>query len=381
VKLSLYRVLTLGLLSGLSTQLHAEPEVPPVARNTTLTVKYDLQAIPSTLVIWDRLGGGYNDDNNVWGRNTLVCISNTDTSYGACRAIIPIWWQSGVASDSSISLKFSLKGTNITQDLVVKGIHYNCSRLGACGSTPYPASSALNYNPNLNFDETFFSYTIPTNELAKLKAGVWTATLKQNLMKWNPSALLHVWTANIILTVTNLNNQQIYFPAFPYAAPRVDLNLSNRPGTQNNTMAGGSSSLDMCLYDGSNSSSNRISLIFSDESSSAPGRNPGSFSVYREGADKTKAANRIDYALSVIDPTTGGSVLVKNGAEFVWSDTNQRQIQRQVVLPGVSGVSLCVPAPLRFNTAAFKLADKAAGHYTGKLTIIYTPSTQSNVFQ
>lgn len=374
MKLSLYRVLALGLLGAVSAQCQAKFD-PPVAINTTLTVKYDRQAVPSSLIIWDSLSGGYQLDKNVWGRNTLVCLSTTDTSYGACSVTAPIWWQQGKPSDSNISLKFSLQGTNIAYNLVVTGQHVSIAENGTV-SIVFPASNAFNRG------QTFFSYTIPKNELAKLdRPGVWTATLKQSLHQWDPYIPLYTWTAKIRLEVTDLNNQQIYFPAFPYAAPRVDLNLSNRPGTQNNTMAGGSSSLDMCLYDGSNSSSNRISLIFSDESSSAPGRNPGSFSVYREGADKTQAANRIDYALSVIDPTTGGSVPVKNGAEFVWSDTNQRGIQRQVVLPGVSGVSLCVPAPLRFNTAAFKLADKAAGHYTGKLTIIYTPSTQSNVFQ
>lgn len=193
------------------------------------------------------------------------------------------------------------------------------------------------------------------------------------------TALGTSWTANIVLTVTDLNNQQVYFPAFPYSTPRVDLNLNNRPGTSKNTAASGSASLDMCLYDGSNSSSNRVNMLFSDEGAGATGRTAGLFSVYRSGADKTQAANRIDYQVSVINPTTGAAQAISNGTEISWTGTNRRNIQRQVVLPGVPGASLCVPAPIRLVTPAFNLADKTAGHYTGKLTIIYTPSTQSSV--
>ena len=372
MKLFCYMGLILGALGAGVAPCYAVYEAP-VARNTTLTAKYDRMAVPSSITIWDGLSSGRDDtDGQKWSRNTLVCQSSSDTSFGACNRTQPVWWNSGSPGDANITLKFTRDGASTSVNLTVVGMHM------AVGSScvSYPASSAFNCPAATS---TAFTYTISQSELAKLTTpGVWRATLKQDLWQWT-SPYLYTWTASIVLTVTDLNNQQIYFPTFPYSAPRVDLNLNNRPGTSKNTAASGSASLDMCLYDGSNSSSNRVNMLFSDGEESATGRAAGLFSVYRTGADKTQAANRIDYQVSVINPTTGAAQAISNGTEITWSNTNQRNIQRQVVLPGVPGVSLCVPAPIRLITPAFNLADKAAGHYTGKLTIIYTPSTQSNV--
>lgn len=374
MKLFCYLGLILGALCAGVTPCYAVYEAP-MARNTALTAKYDRMAVPSSLTIWGNLSGGSDDSTaNKWVRNTLVCQSSSDSTFGSCNRTAPVWWQDGLPSDANITLKFTRDGASTSVNLTVVGLHNpvgaTCSQL--------PASSAANCYASTS---TAFTYTISQSELSKLTTpGVWRATLKQDLWQWT-SPYLYTWTASIALTVTDLNNQQVYFPAFPYSTPRVDLNLNNRPGTSKNTAASGSASLDMCLYDGSNSSSNRVNMLFSDEGAGATGRTAGLFSVYRSGADKTQAANRIDYQVSVINPTTGTAQAISNGTEISWTGTNRRNIQRQVVLPGVPGASLCVPAPIRLVTPAFNLADKTAGHYTGKLTIIYTPSTQSNVSQ
>jgi hypothetical protein len=132
----------------------------------------------------------------------------------------------------------------------------------------------------------------------------------------------------------------------------------------------------MCLYDGNDSASNRISLRLQDEGVTAAGRPAGQFSIYRRGGNKSKASDRLDYQVSVINPTTGASQALSNGTEIIWSDTNRRNIQRQVILPGISKPALCVPAPLTLKTPAFSLSDKTAGDYTGTLRIIFTPTTQ-----
>lgn len=372
MRLFCYLTLIMGLIT---TQCYAEYR-PPVSTNSTLKVKYDRQAVPSSLVIWDNLSGGYDStDAQKWARNALVCLSSTDTSNGACRTS-PVWWSSGDASDINVPLKFTLDGTGKTVVLVVTAVHIPCR---GC-TTKYPASNAV-INTQIN-SETLFTYSITQSQLSKLnQPGVWKATLKQNLWQWDPRQYLNSWTANIVLTVTDMNNQQIYFPAFPYSSPKVDLNLSNRPGTGKNSTASGIASLDMCLYDGSNSSSNRVNMTFRDEGASATGRADGLFSVYLNGADKSQASNRLDYQVSVINPTTGASQTISNGSEISWTGTNQRNILRQVVLPGLSNVSLCVPAPIKLTLPVFNLSDKVAGHYTGKLTIIYTPSTQSSIYQ
>lgn len=351
----------------------------PMARNTTLTATYDRMSVPTKLVVWDNLSGGWDDtDGNKWGQNTLVSLSATDATFGA-GATEPKGWNIAPPQDWYVRLKFSLEGTSTSVDLLVRSSHtLTFLSPASCiyGSPEYAASSASSCHGLLE-GTNLFSYYIAQSELAKLTLpGVWTATLKQNLTKWY-KVHLNLWTASIRLTVTDLKSQQIYFPAFPGTAPRVNLNLSNRPGTQNNTTAAGSASLDMCLYDGSNSSSTQINMIFRDEGAAATGRAEGMFSVYREGGDKGQASNRLDYRVSVVNPTTGAVQGISNGTEIVWNNTNKRNIQRQVVLPGVPGVSLCVPAPITLFTPTFKLADKAAGRYTGRLTVVYTPSTQT----
>lgn len=353
---------------------------PPMARNSSMIVKYDRMAVPSSVTIWDGLSGGRDDtDSQKWGRNTLVCKSSSDTTYGACNRTVPVW-APGSPSDANIKLKFTLDGTATSIDLNVVGRHAITKHTPYTWIYDYPASTAVGFNNPQRVVTNLFTYSLSQSELARLTTpGVWKATLKQDLWKWSMLSYLNTWTANITLVVTDLNNQQVYFPAFPHSTPRVDLNLNNRPGTSKNTAASGSVSLDMCLYDGSNSSSNRINMLFRDEGASAPGRDFGRFSVYRTGADKTQAANRIDYQVSVINPTTGATQAINNGTEISWTNTNLRRIERQVVLPGVPGVSLCVPAPMQLITPAFNLADKRAGNYTGKLTIIYTPSTQTNI--
>jgi hypothetical protein len=168
-------------------------------------------------------------------------------------------------------------------------------------------------------------------------------------------------------------NSTIFFPTSSFSTPIINLDFSHRPGSQKNVS--GRASLDMCLYDGNNSSSSRVSLRFQDDGVS--GRPTGQFSLYLEGKDKSKAENRLDYQVSVLNPTTGAQQNVVNGSEIIWDGVNQRNMQRQVILPGIPGVSLCVPAPITLATLPFILADKTAGRYTGTLRIIYTPSTQT----
>lgn len=162
-------------------------------------------------------------------------------------------------------------------------------------------------------------------------------------------------------------NPLIFFPEFPLASPNVDLGLKGGPSGS----MSGIRQVDMCLYDGNDSTSKLISLTLRDEGVSAAGRLPGMFSVYRQGSDKSKVADRLDYELSVLNPTTGATEAVTEGKEFYWGGTNNRGIQRRVALPGVPGLTYCVPAPLTLKTPAFKANGKNAGHYMGVLKVIY----------
>lgn len=352
--------------------------IPPDAQKTNIKVTFDKRGTPARLFIWDNVFGGsstpecsdsYNCDNQDV-INSLICYSESDATHGACPTKL-VWYSTVPANSLKLIFKHE-HNTSVTLNLTSVKITAN-------------PESVPSWRPS--YLQRGFSVYIPSSELNKLnQPGKWHASLDMRVMAWS-TCDTHLttgcdgfkrahWNAEIELEVTDIGRQQIYFPAFSTARPQVSLNLNNRPGAKNTT-ASGTTSLDMCLYDGSNSS-NRVSLLFQDEGASASGRPAGQFSVYRRGADKNQVANRLDYQVSVINPTTGAAQSVSNGSEIIWTNTDRRNIQRQVVLPGVPGVALCVPAPITLTTPAFRLTDKTAGRYTGTLRIIYAPTTQTS---
>lgn len=164
---------------------------------------------------------------------------------------------------------------------------------------------------------------------------------------------------------------QIYFPESPSGSPRVNLMLQkSTPSSMEGTRT-----LSMCLYDGDDASSSRTTLTLMDEGGPAPGRPSGQFSVYRLGGNKTAQTDRVDYQVSIINPTTGAREHVSQGNPIVWNGTAKRAVQQLVSLPGIAGLSHCLPAPLTLHTPAFGIGDKSAGRYSGQLKIIYRPST------
>lgn len=345
-------------------------KVPPADYNATITQSFDRAAVPSVITLWQNQSGGYDTNYYpLWSRNSLVCYSATDASNGACRTT-PVWWQAGDGNDKYIPLLFKLQNGSSTVKLTVTGV----GTIAGCAN--YPADNATLCRSNV--PERLFTFTIPNTELTKIPyPGTWTATLKQKLMQWDPRVQVATWQANITLHVSDNAKSNIYFPAFRSGTAMVNLNLTNRPGMPgNNTTASGNTSLDMCLYDGG-IGSNTIALTFNDEGKSASGRPSGQFSVYLDKGDDTQTSNRLDYVVKVLNPTTGNTDTVTNGSQITWTNTNVRNIQRQVVIPGTPGVSLCVPAPITLITPSFVLSGKTAGHYSGRLSVTYTPTTSS----
>jgi|AGFS01.1.fsa_nt_gi CblD like pilus biogenesis initiator. len=132
----------------------------------------------------------------------------------------------------------------------------------------------------------------------------------------------------------------------------------------------------MCLYDGANASSNGITLTFSDDASGTVGRAPEDFSIFRNGGNRSSINDRLDYLVSIANPVTGSQEQVKNGVATYWSyGANAKKRTQQVVLPGVPGVSLCIPAPITISTPSVDISGKSSGNYSGVLRVIYTPST------
>jgi len=366
-----------SLVSGvIIVQAQGANNVFPKAQNSAVNITFDRMSPPAKLFIWNNVFGGSSDEcsnatacSGQDSINSLVCYITNNSKNGACP--VNLFW----AKDSD-PMKLMLIFT-----------HKESWTIRYVQLYSYKATGALSWVSGTSVGSGFSTY-IPSSELKnKLDlTGIWQAELRMQVKAWDncgdtingcPGIHRAEWKANIVLNVTDYGNQQIFLPAFPTSAPVINLNLNTRPGASNGKTVSGHTNLDMCLYDGNQSSSNRISLLLQDEGATATGRPAGRFSVYRRGGDKSKAGDRLDYQVSVINPTTGALQNVANGTEIVWSDTNRRNIQRQVVLPGGGAPVLCVPAPLTLTMPAFSLSDKTAGDYSGTLRIIYTPTTQT----
>lgn len=346
--------------------------------NTSVSISFDKRGIPLLWDLWPdpkSFNIPYDGDSTAnMAVLSLVCDSESDTTNGACftqseyDSNAYVYYNSVLPPDFGDSIKLKMTSAlGDKKDITLNGYYGN----GCSWVVNHKWTGCGGKNP------LGFKLRATKDGIGLLSAGHWVGILKLYGVN-NSNNRTATATINIIINVTDTGTQTIFFPSWPTSSPLVNLNLNTRPGVVPVTTVSGHNSIDMCLYDGSNSSSNRISLLFQDEGASAPGRSNGQFSVYRDGADKSSAANRIDYMVSVINPTTGAPQTVQNGKEIIWTNTNARNILRQVVLPGVPGTSLCVPAPLTLNTPAFTLATKNNGHYSGRLRIIYTPTTQTS---
>ncbi len=361
-------LLLLATLAGSITTAYAERLVPS-GRTTIINIGFDKMSVPSQVPIWADESGGYDtEDVPKWRRNSLVCLSNSNAQYGRCPSV-PVWIVENIPVPHQIPLIFTETTTKRQVLLNIYAFKYQLSN-----SNRTVTYSAVNYIGSI---ETFFNAYIPASELAKLPtAGVWQGELRMALIQWINTKLAD-WTATITFRVTDYGNQQIYLPQYGNSVPQVDLGLQlTIPGSvaRPSTMKG-SKTLDMCLYDGNDGASNRISLLLQDEGGPAAGRGQGMFSVYRAGADKANQRNRLDYTVSIINPITNSPQPVNNGHELIWTGTNRGPLRR-VVLPGQLNAVLCVPAPIQLVTPEFNVSSKTSGRYSGRLRIIYTPTTQ-----
>ncbi|SFH93465.1 CfaE/CblD family pilus tip adhesin [Enterobacter sp. NFIX59] len=360
----------------------------PAGRNSSVGISFDRMAPPARFDIWFHESGGYDPaDPQKWGRNTLTCESRTDTTNGACMNA-PVWWKP--EASNAINLRFTHSLTSKTVDIKVFADHYMF-----INNIVHTFASFVTAGSHTIADwnrEPYFDFYIVKSELDKLtQPGIWTATLKLNLREWGtancsgnfndvnvgcPGYLtLAKWQANIRIEVVDPGNQQIYLPAFPHSTPIVNLNLTNFPGRPGGSEIQGENTLDMCLYDGKNSTSTRAYLRFEDDGLTSADRAEGTFSIRRRGGSQTDVRDRLDYRVSVTNPITGATETVANGKTLVWQGTNDPQHLRQVVLPGGRESVLCIPAPIILKTPAFAASSKNAGDYTGTLRVIYTPST------
>lgn len=366
---------------------HADIE-QPTGRETQITEYFDRQSIPSQIDIWTNESGGYDSSKpSFWGMNTVVCKSSTDPKNGQCTTVS----NSGPTGIGSIPLTFTEKRSKLSVVLKVSGYHLPHFTGTQCsGSFTLPFPSTANISCRLNDikiipDGTIFTAYITQAELKKIPfGGIWEASLEMYLKQWTPYKTLGNWNAKFALNISDVSNQAIYFPSFGAgqgkdAQPHVDLNLRPLPGGDRQILGrlSGSTSLDMCLYDGYGSNSRQFQVQLSEPPEypeNPEGRQAGKFSVYNDIGNRNEISNRIDYGVKMYFPESNSFQDVVNGTTYTLPNINTDDIRAVRLASNISNVVLCVPTPLQINTPAFNIVDKTNGHYTGKIRVVFTPS-------
>lgn len=163
---------------------------------------------------------------------------------------------------------------------------------------------------------------------------------------------------------------KILFPGYAASNPVVDLDIRFNRGNNSHMTASSEKNLDICFYDGLDSSSTSMNIYFTDNSGS--GRD---FNVKLNGQDSTDISKVIPYNISLKNPTTGAFIPVSNGQAFNWSNTDELKNPRKQLVSGANGLSSCVLSSIKFSTPSFNFSNKVNGLYSGQLSVIFTPST------
>lgn len=356
---------------------------PPEPRSITIERTFDKGALPADdIQIWQEESGGYDTaDAGLYGRNTWVCTSSDDALHGKC-STTPSW--SSASGTTTIPLTFIEKRSGMRVDLNVMAYKYRLEDYPDLGCynkltnpTPIDAAMVIGVQDGCvtetasGTNEVSLTAWLPASELKKIPVGgVWQADLHLVLTEWDPRTALADWTAHFSLKMTDADHIDIYFPAFATTSPLMELNLHPHGAPDGNAWASDYTILDMCLYDGYNVNSDSYDVSF--EQTASDGRTDGLFSVYRDGGNKDAADERIDFHLKMKSPETGEMLDIENAKTLTWNQINTGTV-RPVRIPSIPYAVLCAPSPLLFVVDKFDVKTKAAGHYSGVITVTFNP--------
>ena len=361
----------------------------PVERHETVEATLDRGAAQGDVMIFNGASGGYDTaDYKKWGRNVWTCVQDRSAMVGACPTEPAFHHSQG--KSTQIRLLFKEEKAGATAVLNLHGEsklarHLDCNGKAIpeyVSQDPVPIENAAalwaGCKADIGWDERKLFVRIPAVELKKLPSGgTWTAKLLLVFrMKphgsWiqDPYSFRGVFSAAIRLKVTDKNNIQIYLPDFKSATPVVDLKLRT---LSNGSRVSGTSSVDMCLYDGYNAQSTWFDVSASD-GLTIDRRDKGSYSVLLDKDKSGADASRIDYKASL---TYAGAEFELPNNETVRLKGVNNEAGRKVALPGIPVPVVCTPTPLTLKTPEVEVASKHPGKYSNKLTVKFTPSSVS----
>ncbi|CAH0217311.1 CfaE/CblD family pilus tip adhesin [Stenotrophomonas lactitubi] len=340
------------------------PETHPVSATQSIVMSWDRSAMPGDIELWaPRTVLGYSTDtSSKYGGLHLTCQSSSNSINGRC----PEVGTEGEAGAGSVLLTFVEQRSGMRTELRLDG-HLNRAMPGrrcsgdSWSSAAIPLWSASIWECASEWPiGTGAQLHLPDNEVQRLVAGKWRASLALDLHDEIGGTPLARYNFEFDLTITDRNAVSIYFPAFHHVTPLVQLNAAYDPVSQN---IGGRTALEMCLYDGLGSQAQYLGVTVRDRSGKPPG--PSGYSLWHTdgGSDDTR---RLDYTVTL--DHNGAPVLMPNGVEQQLHGIDTALL-RLVLLPGMSQPVFCVPTPITFDIPRVPISTQQAGTYFGELQV------------
>ncbi len=341
------------------------PETHPTDQTRDIVMTWDRSAVPGDVELWaPRTVLGFSHDLAMkYGQIHVVCGSASDPEFGRCPTEgVP----SGADGISEVLLALADQRTGLRIEIRALGSLQRVMSDWGCGTDYWDTLQRVLHSASwytCGADQpigTGVRLSVPAEELARLVAGHWKATMRLNIKAEPAAAPVATATFNFDFTVTDYDAISIYFPGFDGVAPLVNMDLRYDPIRK---VVAGRKDVDMCLYDGVGSQSEFLGVTVRD---SGPRPPPGrDFAVWHQdgGSDDTQ---RLDYQVGL---NYGGNRLaMKHGEEQLLRGIDSAQL-RMVLLPGISQPVYCVPTPLTLETPPTPIASKRPGLYEGELTV------------
>lgn len=371
----LFLLVTLGGLTRGGAYVYP-PLVPPVDQQTTLTLNLERSTLGSTQhYIWNQQRNGWGGDNAPYAQNHWLCYSANDATYGAGGCFESI--HNGPLP-SVIALTFTEQISRVTHTINL----YGHATLIGCGSGLVLPINSFNAVWCVVDDSKslgkMLTVWLDKQEINKLPfGGVWKAQLKLKQRNWagpgdnTPEGYYSAyWTADIQVNLRDNTNISIWFPQHQTTTPHHDLQLHTLPTPSlPGGKISGSSSLDMCLYDGYNGNSSGFEVALTDQQNIS-GRDSSLFSLFHTGPASSDVRKRIDYRIQL--RYNGQQIAMLNNQPQMLSGSKPSQL-RPVRLPHLPQPVFCAPTPLTFITPEFNQNDKESGSYLGYVRVSFTP--------
>lgn len=214
------------------------------------------------------------------------------------------------------------------------------------------------FTRNYNGTDVGVGIFLDGSEIEKFPSGgVWKARLELPQFDFSgdyrSSSNLSV---DITLSLTDSKNIRIWFPQSHTSTTSVALSSRTfHPVT-----------VDACLYDGYNSNSNRLDVMFNSQ-------NAGPDNTFK--LVSLSSSGRLRYRVRVAPPDNPGALKeVRPGETVTYTGMNSVQT-RQVTMPGLQVPVVCVPWGIELKllpppNSLYVMA----GHYSDVLTLTLTPS-------